>query len=47
MAKSSRTFDDVEVEAMKERAKEMKPARRSSRAAKPDGEADVLAKIAE
>ena len=45
MAKTPKTFDDVELQAIKDRAKEMKPAR--SRAAKPDGESDVLAKIAE
>lgn len=40
-------FSGVEREAMEERAEELKSARRGSRAAKADGEADVLAKIAE
>ncbi|HEV2377769.1 MAG TPA: DUF1801 domain-containing protein [Streptosporangiaceae bacterium] len=41
-------FTDEERAAMKDRAKELKSAtRRSSRAAKPDGESEVLAKIAE
>ncbi|MFF8291452.1 iron chaperone [Streptomyces sp. NPDC016309] len=41
-------FTDEERAAMKERAKELKAAgRRVPRAAKADGEADVLAKIAE
>ncbi|WP_328943844.1 DUF1801 domain-containing protein [Streptomyces sp. NBC_00250] len=41
-------FTEEERDAMKERAKELKsPARRVSRSAKADGEADVLAKIAE
>jgi uncharacterized protein YdhG (YjbR/CyaY superfamily) len=41
-------FTDDERAAMKERVKEMKAqARRGSRTAKPDGESDVLAKIAE
>ncbi|MFI9049289.1 iron chaperone [Streptomyces sp. NPDC053427] len=40
-------FTDEERAAMKERAKELKTARRSPRAAKPDPESEVLAKIAE
>jgi uncharacterized protein YdhG (YjbR/CyaY superfamily) len=41
-------FTDEERAAMKERAQELKAAgRRGSRAAKADGEADLLAKIAE
>jgi uncharacterized protein YdhG (YjbR/CyaY superfamily) len=41
-------FTDEERAAMRERAKELKAdARRGSRAAKADGESDVLAKIAE
>jgi uncharacterized protein YdhG (YjbR/CyaY superfamily) len=41
-------FTDDERAAMKERARELKSeARRGSRAAKADGESDVLAKIAE
>jgi uncharacterized protein YdhG (YjbR/CyaY superfamily) len=41
-------FTDEERDAMKERAKELKTtARRGSKAAKADGEADLLAKIAE
>ncbi|MFF5919285.1 iron chaperone [Streptomyces flavochromogenes] len=41
-------FTEEERDAMKERASELKStARRGSRSAKPDGEADVLAKIAE
>ena len=41
-------WTDEERGAMKERAKELKAtARRGSRAAKADGESDVLAKIAE
>ncbi len=42
----STTFSDEEKAAMKERAKEQKAAARRG-AAKVDGEADVLAKIAE
>jgi hypothetical protein len=46
--KASETFTDEERAAMKERAQEQKAAaRRGSRAAKADGEGDVLAKIAE
>ena len=42
------TFTDDERAAMQERAREMKAeARRGSKADKADGEADVLAKIAE
>ncbi|MBT2440767.1 DUF1801 domain-containing protein [Streptomyces sp. ISL-36] len=48
---SGKTYDgftDEERDAMKERAKELKAsARRAPRAAKADGESDVLAKIAE
>ncbi|WP_327263567.1 DUF1801 domain-containing protein [Streptomyces sp. NBC_01232] len=41
-------FTDEERDAIKERAKELRAAgRRGSRAAKPDPEAEVLAKIAE
>ena len=40
-------FTEEEREAMRERAKEVKAARRGSRAKKGDGEADVRAKIAE
>ena len=40
-------FTDEERGAMKERAKELKAASRRGRAGKADGEADVLAKIAE
>ena len=46
--KTSGGFTDDERAAMKEHAQELKTAaRRSPRAAKADGEADVLAKIAE
>ncbi|WP_433235079.1 iron chaperone [Streptosporangium sp. CA-135522] len=46
--KTAERFSDEERAAMKERAKELKTvARRSPRAAKDDGESDVLAKIAE
>jgi uncharacterized protein YdhG (YjbR/CyaY superfamily) len=46
--KSSKVFTEEERAAIQERAKEVKTAaRRGSRAAKTDGEADVLAKIAE
>ena len=49
IAKTSVGFTDEERAAMKERARELKAekARRGPRAAKADGEADVLAKIAE
>jgi uncharacterized protein YdhG (YjbR/CyaY superfamily) len=40
-------FTDEERAAMKDHAKELKAARRGSRAAKEDGEGEVLAKIAE
>jgi len=40
-------FTDEEKGAMKERAKELKAARRAPRADKADGTAEVLAKIAE
>jgi len=47
-AKESKGFTDEERAAMKERAKELKAeARRGPRAAKADGESDLLAKIAE
>ena len=47
-AKASKVFTDEERDAMKERAREQKAAaRRGPRAAKADGESDVLAKIAE
>src|SRR5499427_11073950 len=46
--KTSGGFTDEERAAMKEHAQELKTAgRRSPRAAKADGETDVLAKIAE
>ncbi len=46
--KKSEGFTEDERAAMKERAQEIKAAaRRGSGAKKPDGEADVLAKIAE
>ncbi len=46
--KTSEGWTDQERAAMKERARELKAeGRRSSRAAKGDGEGDVLAKIAE
>ena len=46
--KKSKGFTDEERAAMKERAQELKAAaRRGPRAAKADGESDVLAKIAE
>ena len=45
--KTSEGFTDEERSAMKERAQELKAAvRRGPRAAKADGESDVLAKIA-
>ncbi|MFM9370625.1 iron chaperone [Streptomyces sp. Da 82-17] len=40
-------FTEEERAAMKERAKELKPARRGGRAAKADPEAELLAKVAE
>ena len=46
--KTSERFTDEERAAMQERARELKAAsRRSSRTEKADGEAEVLAKIAE
>ena len=45
--KASTGFTDEERAAMKERAEELKAARRGPRAGKADGESDVLAKIAE
>ena len=46
--RASKGFTDEERAAMKERAQEVKAAaRRGPRAGKADGEADVLAKIAE
>ncbi|HEU0213568.1 MAG TPA: hypothetical protein VFR13_05750, partial [Jiangellaceae bacterium] len=46
--KTSKGFTDEERAAMKEHAQELKvAARRGPRAAKADGESDVLAKIAE
>ena len=45
--KQSKGFTDEERAAMKERAQELKAERRGPRAAKADGESDVLAKIAE
>ncbi|MEW6059971.1 MAG: DUF1801 domain-containing protein [Actinomycetota bacterium] len=48
MGKTFEGFTDEERAAMRERAQELKPsARRGSRADKADGEAAVLAKIAE
>ena len=44
---SSQVWTDEERAAMQEHAKEMKTAARRARAGKSDGEADVLAKIAE
>ena len=45
--KKAPAFPDEERDAMKERAKELRAeSRRGSRAAKADGESDVLAKIA-
>jgi uncharacterized protein YdhG (YjbR/CyaY superfamily) len=44
---TSEGFTDEERAAMKERARELKADRRRTRAGKPDGERDVLAKIAE
>ena len=45
--KKAPAFTDEERDAMKERAKELRAeSRRGSRAAKADGESDVLAKIA-
>jgi uncharacterized protein YdhG (YjbR/CyaY superfamily) len=44
---SSQVWTDEERAAMQEHAREMKTAARRSRAGKADGEADVLAKIAE
>jgi uncharacterized protein YdhG (YjbR/CyaY superfamily) len=47
-SRTSKGFTDEERAAMKERAQELKAAaRRGPRAAKPEGENDVLAKIAE
>jgi uncharacterized protein YdhG (YjbR/CyaY superfamily) len=47
-AKASKGFSDQERAAIRERAREVKAAeRRGARAAKADGESDVLAKIAE
>ena len=47
-AQSYDGFDEEERAAMKERAQELKAeSRRGARAAKPDGESDVLGKIAE
>src|SRR5215813_5126001 len=45
--RTSAGFTAEERAAMKEHAQELKTARRGSRAAKADGESDVLAKIAE
>jgi uncharacterized protein YdhG (YjbR/CyaY superfamily) len=48
IAKASKGFTDEERAAMKERVRELKAAAsRGPRASKPDGESDVLAKIAE
>jgi uncharacterized protein YdhG (YjbR/CyaY superfamily) len=45
--KASKGFTDEERAAMRERAQELKAARRGPRAGKADGESEVLAKIAE
>jgi hypothetical protein len=45
--KPSKAFSDDERAAIRERAQEVKSARRGSHAGKTDGESDVLAKIAE
>jgi uncharacterized protein YdhG (YjbR/CyaY superfamily) len=45
--KASKAFTDEERAAMRERAQEVKAARRRRGAGKADGEGDVLAKIAE
>jgi uncharacterized protein YdhG (YjbR/CyaY superfamily) len=45
--KKSQGFTDDERAAMRDRAQELKAARRAPRAGKADGESDVLAKIAE
>ena len=45
--KASGGFSDVEQTAMKERAQELRASRRRSSRHKVDGEADLLAKIAE
>jgi uncharacterized protein YdhG (YjbR/CyaY superfamily) len=45
--KASKGFTDEERAAMRERAQELKGARRGTRAGKADGESDMLAKIAE
>ena len=47
MAETKPGFTDEERAAMKERANELKAARRGPRAGKADGESEVLAKIAE
>jgi uncharacterized protein YdhG (YjbR/CyaY superfamily) len=44
---TSEGFSDEERAAMKERAQELRAARRGPRSKKADGESDVLAKIAE
>jgi uncharacterized protein YdhG (YjbR/CyaY superfamily) len=46
IGKSSKVFSEEERDAMKERAKELKAEARANKS-KADGEADVLAKIAE
>src|SRR5207244_7742581 len=47
-SKASKGFTDEERAAMKERARELRAAtRRGPRTDKPDGESDLLAKIAE
>jgi len=45
--KAAEGFTDQERAAMRERAQELKTARRGPRGGKADGESDVLAKIAE
>ena len=45
-AKSTQSFSDAEIEAMKDKIEEEKAARRKG-GKKPDGEADLLAKVAE
>jgi uncharacterized protein YdhG (YjbR/CyaY superfamily) len=44
---SSKVFSDAERAAIQERAREVKATARRGSAAKPDGQADLLAKIAE
>jgi uncharacterized protein YdhG (YjbR/CyaY superfamily) len=46
-AKTAEGFTDAEKEAMQERARELKAAKRGPKSAKADGLADLLVKIAE